>query len=307
MGLFLVRRRHVFDGQNGWDDADSSRRPCHHSRVTDLPPGVRGQLDEWELAVDGPVTLGSASTVVAVRTSDGTPAVLKIASPAVESEHEHLALRRWGGAGAVRLLRADPYRHALLVERLSTQNLDTLWDVEACEVVAALYRHIHVPALPQLRSLATVVEQWVRDFEDLPRGAPIPHRLVEQASATARELTSEQDTGVVLHGDLHYGKVLAGEREPWLAIGPKPLNGDPHFEIAPMLWHRWDELEGYVRGGIRTRLHVLVEAAGFDEARARGWVLVRVVHQAVHALVGQSASGPAELTKFVALAKAVQD
>ena len=275
--------------------------------VTDLPPGVRGQLDEWELTADGPVTHGAASTVVVVRTSDGTPAVLKIASPAVESEHEHLALRRWGGAGAVRLLRADPHRHALLLERLSTQNLDALWDVEACEVVAALYRRVHVPPLPQLRSLTTVVEQWVSDFEDLPRGAPIPHRLVEQAIAAARELTADQDGGVVLHGDLHYGKVLAGEREPWLVIGPKPMNGDPHFEIAPMLWHRWDELEGYVRGGIRTRLHALVEAAGFDEARARAWVLVRVVHQAVHVLESQSASGPALLTKFVALAKAVQD
>lgn len=275
--------------------------------MTDLPPGVRSQLEEWELTADGPVKQGSAATVVAVRTSDGTPAVLKIASPAVESEHEHLALRRWGGAGAVRLLRADPHRHALLLERLSAQNLSTLWDVEACEVVAALYRHVHVPALPQLRSLTTIVEQWVRDFEDLPRGAPIPHRLVEQAIAAARELTADQHGGVVLHGDLHYGKVLAGEREPWLAIGPKPLNGDPHFEIAPMLWHRWDELEGYVRGGIRTRLHALVEAAGFDEARARAWVLVRVVHQAAHALESQSASGPAQLTKFVALAKAVQD
>lgn len=273
--------------------------------MTDLPPGVRSQLEEWGLTADGPVTHGASSTVVAVRTEDGAPAVLKMASPAVE--HEHLALRRWGGVGAVRLLRADPHRHALLLERLSAQNLDTLWDVEACEVVAALYRRVHVPALPQLRSLATVVEQWVSDFEDLPRGAPIPHRLVEQAIAAARELTADQDGGVVLHGDLHYGKVLAGEREPWSAISPKPLNGDPHFEIAPMLWHRWDELEGYVRGGIRTRLHALVEAAGFDEARARAWVLVRVVHQAVHALESQSTSGPAQLTKFVALAKAVQD
>lgn len=275
--------------------------------MTDLPPGVRSQLDEWELTPAESVTHGSASTVVAVSTSDGTPAVLKMASPAVESAHEHLVLRRWGGVGAVRLLRADPHRHALLLERLSTQNLDTLWDVEACEVVAALYRHVHVPALPQLRSLATVVEQWVSEFEDLPRGAPIPHRLVEQAIAAARDLTAEQDGGVVLHGDLHYGKVLAGEREPWLAIGPKPLNGDPHFEIAPMLWHRWDELEGYVRTGVRTRLHALVEAAGFDEARARAWVLVRVIHQAVKALDGQSNSGPAEFTKYVALAKAVQD
>jgi streptomycin 6-kinase len=275
--------------------------------VTDLPPGIRGQLDEWELTADGPVSHGSASAVVFVRTSEGAPAVLKIASPATESDHEHLVLRRWGGVGAVRLLRADPHRHALLLERLSPQNLDGLWDVEACEVVAASYRHLHVPALPQLRSLTTIVEQWVRDFGELPRSAPVPRRLVEQAIVAGRELTSHHDdAAVVLHGDLHYGKMLAGDREPWLAVGPKPVNGDPHFEIAPMLWHRWDELEGNVRAGVRMRFDALVDAAGLDEARARAWVLVRVVHQAVRVLTRQSSLASDELTKYVAIAKAVQ-
>ena len=46
-----------------------------------------------------------------VRTEDGTPAVLKLAFDGDdESEHEHLALQRWRGDGAVRLLRADPHR-----------------------------------------------------------------------------------------------------------------------------------------------------------------------------------------------------
>jgi streptomycin 6-kinase len=245
--------------------------------------------------------------VLYVRTSDGAPAVLKIASATAESDHEHLVLRRWGGVGAVRLLRADPHRHALLLERLNPQNLDALWDVEACEIVAGSYRHLHVPALPQLRSLTTDVEQWVRGFGELPRSAPVPHRLVEQAIAAGRELTSRQDDGaVVLHGDLHYRKLLAGEREPWLAIGPKPVNGDPHFEIAPMLWHRWDELEGNVRGGVRMRFDALVDAAGLDEARARAWVLVRVVHQAVRVLTDQRSDESSEVTKYVAIAKAVQ-
>ncbi|GAB7071307.1 aminoglycoside resistance protein [Mycobacterium hodleri] len=275
--------------------------------MTDVPPGIRGQLDEWELTSDGPVTRGSTSAVMFVRTSDGAPAVLKIASAAAGSEHEHLVLRRWGGVGAVRLLRADPHRHALLLERLDPQNLDAMWDVEACEVVAAQYRHLHVSAMPQLRSLTTEVEQWVRDFEELPRSAPVPRRLVEQAIVAGRELTSHPDDGaVVLHGDLHYGKVLAARREPWLAIGPRPINGDPHFEIAPMLWHRWDELDGNVRTGVRMRFDALVDAAGFDEARARSWVLVRVVHQVVRLLAGETSVGSDELTKYVAIAKAVQ-
>lgn len=238
-----------------------------------------------------------------VRTSDGAPAVLKIGFPDAESEHEHLVLRRWSGYGAVRLLRADPRHRCVLLERLRPQRLDTLSDVDACEVVAALQRRLHVAALPQLRSLTSHVEDWADQLQALPRNAPIPRRLVEQAVSLSRDLTAEPaGANVVLHGDLHYENVLAADREPWLAIAPRPLNGDPHYELAPMLWHRWDRLGSRIRDGIRNRLYTLVDAAGLDEDRARDWVIVRVVHEATRAL-GTDAS---TLTRYVALAKAIQ-
>ena len=65
------------------------------------------------------------------------------------------------------------------------------------------------------------------------------------------------------------------KRAPWLVISPKPLNGDPHYEIAPMLWHRWDEIADNVRFGVQRRFYALVDAAGFDEDRARGYVVCR--------------------------------
>jgi streptomycin 6-kinase len=230
-----------------------------------------------------------------VRTFDGTRAVLKIGSA---SDLAHLVLRRWAGDGAVRLLRADPPRRAVLLERLRAESLETVPDVDACEVVAGLYRRLHVSAMPQLRTLTSQLEQWRTEFDGLPRSAPIPHRLVEQAHALARDFADGPNDSV-LHGDLHYGTVLAADREPWLAIAPKPLNGDPHYELAPMLWHRWDELAGDVRHGVQRRFYRLVDAAGLDEDRARGWVLVRVVREAMR--------DPANVTKYVALAKAVQD
>jgi streptomycin 6-kinase len=249
---------------------------------------------EWELRADGDAVSGSRSVVLPVRTADGTSAALKVGS----SEHEHLVLRRWNGDGAVRLLRADPHRAALLLERLQPESLVGLSDVDACEVVAGLHRRLHIPAMPQLPTLASLLEQWADDFASLPRSAPIPHRLVEQAIGLCRELARDRGDRV-LHGDLHYGNVLAADREPWLAISPKPLNGDPQFELAPMLWHRWDELADSVRFGVQRRFYALVDAAGFDEDRARGYVLVRVVRQAT--------LDPDNLTRYVALAKAVQD
>lgn len=247
-------------------------------------------VDSWNLRVDGP----AAGSVQPVRTAEGVPAVLKIG----HGEHEHLVLRRWNGAGAVRLLRADPHRRALLLERIGTTSLDALSDVDACEVVAALYQRLHVPAMPQLPSLPMLLEKWAAEFAALPRSAAIPHRLVEQALALCRELAS-LPADAVLHGDLHYGNVLAADREPWLAISPRALNGDPHYEVAPMLWHRWDAIADNVRSGVQRRFYGVVDAAGFDEDLARGYVIVRIVREAVR--------DQAELTKYVALTKAVQD
>ncbi|MFV8247149.1 aminoglycoside phosphotransferase family protein [Mycolicibacterium peregrinum] len=284
------------------------RGPHWQSWVDGLPRLIRAQLDEWDLHTDGPAFHGYCSIVLPVRTSEGAPAVLKIAFPDDESEHEHLALRRWAGAGAVRLLRADPHRRVILLEQLQQRNLNELWDIEACEIVAGLYSQIHVPALPQLRSLAECTERWTADLTRLPRNAPVPRRLVEQAIALGKELAADPaTTGTLIHGDLHYENVLAADRAPWLVIDPKPMNGDPHYEIAPMLWNRWDELAGYVRDGVRRRLSALVDAAGLDADRARAWVIVRMLHNAMWELTETADPDADSLTTCVAIAKAVQD
>src|SRR6476661_1961615 len=115
-------------------------------------------LEQWRLRRDGEPIHGSNSTVLPVRTSDGVQAILKVSGEDAESEHEHLVLRRWGGNGAVRLLSADPPHRALLLERLHPATLRGVPDIEACDVVAHLYGRLHVPAMPQLRSLGTELE-----------------------------------------------------------------------------------------------------------------------------------------------------
>lgn len=252
-----------------------------------MPEQLRDLLEEWQLTPDG-----EQAGVVPVRTAGGRPAVLKLGA----ADHEHLALQHWHGSGAVQLLRADPHRRALLLERLHREDLGDHWDVEACELVGGLYARLHVPALPQLPRLSQEVLRWTERLAE----APLPRRLVEQAVSLARSFATDEATdGRLLHTDLHYGHVLAGDREPWLAIAPKPLNGDPHFEVAPLLWHRWDELDGDVRRGVRARFHAALDAAMLDEDRARDWVIVRAVLRA--------AADPGQATRCIAIAKSVQD
>jgi streptomycin 6-kinase len=286
-----------------------------------LPRLAEDVLADWNLRPTAPPLHGFCSLVVPVVDPDGAAAALKVSFDGdEESLHEGLALQRWGGNGAVRLLRADPRRRALLLDWLPGPDLGEAWDVEACEVVGALYGRLHVPALPQLATLASYVERWLRELEELGHDVPIPRRHVEQALSTGRDLLADQDAHpVVVHGDLHYANVLAHDSGEWLAIDPKPMAGDAHYEPAPMLWNRMEELQGpgavgSLRNGLRRRFHALVDAAGLDEARARDWVVVRMVVNAGWTVQDARRADrrltPQEqdrITGFIAITKAVQD
>jgi streptomycin 6-kinase len=270
-----------------------------------VPRTTRDLLDEWELTVDGDPVHGHTALVVPVR-AGGLDAVLKVGWPHGEGQHEILGLQHWHGRGAVRLVRADPRRNAMLLERLHPQDLTGLGDVEACEIVGSLYGRLHVSAPPQLRTLSSYVRQRTDDLERLPRAAALPRRIVEQAVHLGRGFAADPATdGIMIHGDLHYENVLAADREPWLAIDPKPVSGDPHYEVAPLLWNRWDEVVGGdVRRAVRRRFHTAVDTAGLDEARARDWVVVREAHHAMWAIADGE---PGRVTRAVAIVKAVQD
>jgi len=276
-------------------------------------PGLRRDLcDEWQLALDGDTMHGHCALVDPVRTRDGQPAVLKIGWPHAEADHESLALRHWAGVGAVRLLRADPRRSAMVLERADAgRDLNTLPADAACEVVAGLYGALHVPAFPQLRLLSERAAAWSMQLLALPRTAPLPRRLVEQAAGLAGALAADPGCdGRLVHTDLHYDNVLAGVRQPWLVIDPKPLSGDPHYEVAPLLWNRWAELvdTGNVRTAIRNRFHTVVDTAELDEDRARDWVVVRQLVNAMWALAGEvpAAGVGGYVTLCLSVAKAVQ-
>ena len=178
---------------------------------TALPRPVRDLLEEWALARDPDEAWGRSAVVLPVRTEDGAPAVLKVGDPGRGSGHEALALQHWGGRGAVRLLRADPRRRAVLLERLTRRDLADEWDLHACEVVAGLWADLHVPAPPQLPTLPEHAGRWLEPLRALPRSAPLPHRMVEQCVSHLADLVADPaSSGVLVHGDLHYGHEVPG-------------------------------------------------------------------------------------------------
>lgn len=228
-------------------------------------------LDQWHLVVTGPAATGWTAVVLPVA-QNGRPAVLKVGWPHVESAAEHIALQIWGGRGAARLLAADPARGALLLERLDSSH--TLAGVDAftaCDIVGDLLRRLHVPAPPTIPSLAEHLRPHLDRLDD----PSVPRRFAARTRALGAELLDEREL-VVLHTDLHYENVLAGSREPWLAIDPKPFAGHPGFEFQPLLRNRVDELGSgsALRWSVRHRLERAADAAAVDHEEARLWTLL---------------------------------
>ncbi|HEY5821592.1 MAG TPA: aminoglycoside phosphotransferase family protein [Propionibacteriaceae bacterium] len=276
-----------------------------------LPRLITDICQDWGLEPDGAVMTGEVAAVLPVRAEAGEPAVAKFGLPHSEAELEHLALRTWGGDGAVRLLRADPRRFVLLLERAEPgHDLIEVPVVEACEIVGGLYGRLHRPAIPQLDRLSAHAARWVEELPRLRDTHIVPRRFVEQAISLARDFASDPETDqTLIHSDLHYANVLAATRQPWLAIDPKPLAGDPAYEVAPLLWNRWEEAvaSGSIRNAVLDRLFAVVDVAGLDEDRVRDWVVVREVVNVLWSTQEGSRPGHEDwVTTATTIVKAVQ-
>ncbi|GAB1336336.1 aminoglycoside phosphotransferase family protein [Streptomyces sp. E-15] len=247
--------------------------------IDGLPDLAAGFLDRWRLRLDGPSMNGVSALVLPVVRADGLRAVLKLQLRDAESEGEPVALRIWDGDGAVRLLDHDPATGTMLLERLDeTRMLAGLDDTrEAVLVIARLLAHLtSFPAPPGLRRLgditAAMLERTPRALERVTD--PAARRIVADCAATVREVAGEPGDRL-LHWDLHDENVLAADRADWLAIDPKPLAGDPGFELWPALDNRFDAAE------VRWRFDAMTEVLGLDRDRARAWTYGRLLQNAL--------------------------
>ncbi|GGR44851.1 hydroxyurea phosphotransferase [Streptomyces aurantiogriseus] len=243
-------------------------------------PGLAAEfLQRWELRIDGPSMHGVTALVLPVTAADGTRAVLKLQLLDEESAGEPVALQTWDGDRAVRLLRHDEATGTMLLERLDpARMLSHVPDThEAVLVIARLLARLTaVPAPPGLRRLDDIAQAML---DDTPRALeriadPADRRLIDDCAAAVREVAGESGDRL-LHWDLHDENVLAADRAPWLAIDPKPLAGDPGFELWPALNNRFD------LDDVDWRFDAMTEVLGLDRERARAWTLGRVLQNAL--------------------------
>ncbi|MFC8951034.1 aminoglycoside phosphotransferase family protein [Streptomyces sp. NPDC057101] len=242
--------------------------------VAGLPGLAEEFIGRWGLRVTGPSMHGLASLVLPVeRVADGTRAALKMQLLDEESEGEPVGLRAWGGDGVVQLLDHDQGTGTMLLERLDEgRPLTSVADTrEALGVVAGLLARLTaVPAPPGLRTLGDIAAGMLAEVPGaVVRLGARDAAVLRDCAAAVREVAGEPGDRL-LHWDLHLGNVLAGGREPWLAIDPKPLAGDPGFDLLPALLDRFDPDD------VLWRFDLLADVVG-DRARAVAWTLGRIL------------------------------
>jgi streptomycin 6-kinase len=207
----------------------------------------------------------------------GEPAVLKVGVPGRELTCQVEALRLWNGSGACRLLEADAQRGLLLMERvLPGEPLKTLADDEqVVRVALEVMRRLWKPA-PERHTFPHLAE-WIGDLQKLRARfgtgcGPFPAAQVERAERQFAELMRRPDPDMLIHGDMNWGNILRGTREPWLAIDPKGVVGDPLYDVATFLN---DPPEGLSRAELRRllarRVDQIAEGLGADRRRVRDW------------------------------------
>jgi streptomycin 6-kinase len=228
--------------------------PAGRQWRANLPHAVANLIEAWSLTIEAPYPGLSYNYVAPVRRADGTPAVLKLWFPDEERgfEREAEALGIYDGASAIRLLRIDHERRAMLLE--TAEPGYDLWHLQdtnqrieiAAETMRRLWRS--PPAGHSLPPAAAEIQRMVARAPALAKSG-FPVHWIADARAMFNELEASAEP-VVLHGDLHHANILAAEREPWLAIDPHGLVGPPVWDtiqfIFNVIWpERWEESEPY--------------------------------------------------------------
>jgi len=222
----------------------------------------------------------SFNYVAPVIYNNGSGAVLKLGVPNKEFSTEIAALQLFNGNGMVRLIDSDADKGILLLEHIMPgETLKSIHnDQQATLIAADVMRKIRIPA--PLNSTFATTSQWATGLAKLRARyqggtGPIPERFVTKAEETYAKLHSTTRNLQLLHGDLHHDNIISAEREPWLAIDPKGVIGEPEYEVISFLMNNLPDLNPIEI--TRARVDIFVEELGLNKQRVLAWAFSHAV------------------------------
>ncbi len=190
----------------------------------------------WSLTKSTPVAETPRSWIYRVEQNGRNFAALKILKAvAAEEEARGARLLQWyEGDGAATVF--DTHGDTIFMEWLDGPTLGDPArqgrDDEATQAFATVVANLHRSRPDAPQGLQPLRQRFQALFDADVRSWPHTARdLYARASGIALKLFDKPMPEIPLHGDLHHDNILGSDRG-WLAIDPKGLLGDPHYEVA---------------------------------------------------------------------------
>ena len=281
------------------------------------PSLVAERLDRWKLRPGATFPGGAAGIVLAVETAYGLPAVLKVGFPHFEALWEPVALAAFGSERAPGILEQDAGSWSLLLERvtpgapLSHAGIppetamriggELLGDLAGCDIP---------PGLPSLTRLVSAFVRTAR-ADSAGQEASLGELGVADAVADGigllARLAADDVVPALIHGDYNPGNILDAGDGRWRVIDPKPVSGDPAYDLWPLVTQLGSPGESMATvAQLEARLLVAAESAGVDAGRATLWAFARAALGLTWLLAesGQAEPDRAELRREARLVSA---
>ncbi|NYG54844.1 aminoglycoside phosphotransferase family protein [Nocardioides perillae] len=214
-----------------------------------LPATLALLCERWGLELERALPGGSASYVVGVRTRDGEPRVLKVATPDSEVGGVAALLRAADGRGHVRLHAVDLAHRALLLERLGPSLEQTpLAPEEKVRLLATTLAGSWLPVAAPWVAPAPGADRALLLLDGVARrwreqGAPASPRVLRAAEAAGRRRAAAFDplACVVTHGDPHPANLLRVEHHRpgaltgWVLVDGEGVVAEPAYDVGVAL------------------------------------------------------------------------
>jgi streptomycin 6-kinase len=247
-----------------------------------LPSILAASEERWNMAIGNPVGNLSFNYVAPATLADGTEVIVKTGLTD-EFPAQPEALQYFAGHGMVQMLDYDPLNAMMLLERLkpgislrSIKN-DEAAIAAAIEVMRKLQRPLPLEHYP-----FPTVSDWGKGFARVRKQfgggiGPCPPTLFDTGEQLYTELCESMTEHVLLHGDLHQDNILSAEREPWLAVDPKGVIGEPAYETGPLLRNFWPDILSVPnpKSMMRRRIDQLAAELNFERERVYSWGLAQ--------------------------------
>ena len=194
--------------------------------------------ENWRITASGPAFSGNKSRFQPVRTPKFSALLKRHEGDSEEVRRSSAMLRRYRGVGSIQLLRK--HQNLLLLEQIDGPSLCSLidghQDTLAIDILTDVVDRLHKPRRAKLQAPLVSLQEHMQPllaqrFSD--------NTLYRHAARLMQYLIIDDATDdIPLHGNLDYDHVLHHSQRGWLAINPKGLFGDRHYEFAAALCHQ---------------------------------------------------------------------